>query len=161
MNILFFILLSLNVFAKAPANPDSFVCPKNSKKSEDKKPVLLHQVHDKKIIGLCGVKESQNGNYSDFDIYIYPETKKPIFSNHVKDRRFLVIEKKDGMLLIEKIKVGNEFVELFKNEIACTEEKCTLEKESCIAVNKVKQQWIFKSVKDSKIKKKMKKLGCA
>lgn len=159
MKILFFILFSLNVFAKAPANPDAFTCPKKTKKSEEKKPVLLHQVSDTQIIGVCGVKEAQNGNYSDFDIYIFPDAKKPIISNHVKDRKVLAMEKKDGMLLIEKIKVDKEFVELFRNEIVC-KEKCSLEKETCIAINKVKQQWIFKNIKDAKIKKKMKKLGC-
>ena len=147
-------------WAKAPANPESFICPKRTKKSAETKPVLLHQVNDKHIIGLCGIKENQNGNYSDFDVYIFPEAKKPILSNHTKDRKVLAMEKKDGMLLIEKIKVDKEYVELFKNEIACTEKKCMLEKETCIAVNKVKQQWIFKNVKDSKIKKRMKKLGC-
>jgi hypothetical protein len=162
MKVLFFaVVFMMSVaWAKAPANPDSFTCPKKTKKSVETKPVLLHQVNEKHILGLCGVKESQNGNYSDFDIFVYPETKKPIFSNHFKDRRFLVMEKKDGMLFIEKVKVDKEFVELFKNEIACTEEKCSLEKEACIAINKVKQQWIFKNAKDAKVKKRMKKLGC-
>lgn len=147
-------------WAKVPAYPDSFTCPQKTKKSDKKKPVLLHEVNEKHILGLCGVKEAQNGNYSDFDVYVFPKDKKPIFSNHLKDRRFLVMEKKDGIFFIEKVKVDKEYVELFKREINCTEEKCVLEKEVCIAINKVKQQWIFKNIKDSKVKSRMKKLGC-
>ncbi len=161
MNILIAIFfISLNAFSKAPANPDTFDCPKKDKSSNLKKPVLLHEVNGKNIIGICGTKESQNGNYSNFDIYIFPNPKKPIFSNQLKNRRVLAIEKKEGMLLIEKVKIGQEYIELFKNEITCTEEKCSLEKESCIAVNKVKLQSLFKKIVDSKIKNKLKKLGC-
>lgn len=163
MKVLFFAIIFVvsTGLAKAPANPDAFVCPKKNKKAEPKKPNLLHQVNDKFVIGLCGTKEPENGNYSNFDVYIYPEAKKPIFSNHAKARKFLAMEKKDGMLFIEKVKVDKEYVELFKNEIVCTEEKCSLEKEVCIAVNKVKQKWIFKHVKEAKVKSRMKKLGCA
>jgi len=161
---LFFIVglfIVSSVLAKPPENAASYVCPENkSKKSEDLKPVLLHKTHDNLVIGLCGVKETEGGNFSDFDIYAFPEPKKPIHSNHLKNRRVLVIEKKDGMMLIEKIKVDQEYVELFKREISCGPSKCELEKEICIVVNKVKQKWIFKNVKDSKIKSKMKKLGC-
>lgn len=160
MKFLFIFLFSTVVLAKAPPIAEIYSCPKDSKKSEDKKPVFLHQLNEKIIIGLCGTKEAQNGNYSDFDVYVYPETKKPIFSNHTKDRRFLVMDKKDGMLFIEKVKVDKEFVEIFKSEIKCAADKCNLEKEACIVVNKVKLKWILDNIKDSKVKKRMKKLGC-
>lgn len=148
-------------WAKAPAHPESFFCPQKDRKSIEVRPVLLHQVSEKHVIGLCGTKDSQKGNYLNFDAYVFPETKKPIFSNHLKNRKFLAMEKKDGMLFVEKLKVDNEFVELFKTEIVCSDEKCKLENDTCIAINKVKQKWVFKNVKDPKIKSRMKKLGCA
>lgn len=156
----FTVFATFMAWAKAPENIESYICPKKSRKSEEKRPVLLHQVNEKLVIGLCGDKEAENGNYSKFDVYIFPEMKKSIFSNHAKNRKFLAMEKKDGMLLIEKIKVDKEYVELFKHEVNCAQDKCTLEKEVCIAINKVKQQWIFKHVKEAKVKSRMKKLGC-
>lgn len=162
MEKIFFIsLLVLSwAYAKPPENADSFVCPSSKKKKEATKPVYLHQTNEKFVFGICGQKEKEAHNFSDIDVYVFPDAKKPIFSNYSKNKKFLVVEKRDGILLIEKVKVDNEYVELFRHELDCDQDHCKPEKEMCIATNKIKQNWIFKKTKDSKIKNRMKKLGC-
>lgn len=154
-------LLSVCVFAKSPENAESYVCPAQGRSKIAIKPALLHETHEKHVIGICGEKLTETNNFSNLDVYVYPEIKKPFFTNKEKNRKFLVMEKHDGILLIEKILVDKEYVEVFRHEIACDKEKCKNEKEICIVMNKVKQKWITKNVKNSKIKSRMKKLGCA
>jgi hypothetical protein len=154
---------SFSAQAKLPENANSYFCASKDKKKDPVHPVYLHQTKDGMVLGICGKKEEHdinNFSHMTLEMVSKPKKKKPVFSDKSDNKRFLAIEKKDGMLLIEKVKVDKEFVEVFRHEITCEKDKCKLEKENCIVINKVKQQWILKTVKDAKVKSRMKKLGC-
>lgn len=127
------------------------------------KPSWIHQTKDNLVLGICGFRENEIDNFSEFKLHILSnkqKSSKPIFSNSARSKVFLAVERRDGVSLVEKVKVDKEYVELFKHDIICDKNLCTVKKEICLVLNKVKQKWIFEKVKNSKIRSRMKKAGC-
>ena len=153
-----FILASV-AFAKPPENSDAYGCPEGA----IEKPVLLTETKNKWVLTVCGTKEAENGHFSHLTVRAFQDVrKKPkkLFTGDDADSKFLIFENRDGLTLIERMKVDNEYVEMFKREISCKKKKCALSKERCMVFNKVKQKWIVDAIKNPKIKSRMKKSGC-
>ena len=150
-------------YGKPPQNADLYQCPFTEAEGLVQKPVFLSETKDSLVLGICGVKESDVNNFSHLKVQILSEKKKKkttVFSDQSKTKKFLVLEKRDGLLLIEKVKIDQEYVELFRHDLVCDKSGCKMKKEICVVVNKVKKGWIAEHLKDSKIKARMKKTGC-
>ncbi len=165
MNALFVILYFLTNFAvaKPPENAATYVCPSAANNGSMTTPVFLTETKDHLVLGICGVKDSEINNFTNFKLQILSgsKMKKPtVFRDKSKNKKFLVLEKRDGLLLIEKIKVAENYVELFRHDIVCDEVDCKTQKEICIVQNPEKRTWIKQRIKDVKIKARMKKTGC-
>ena len=154
----FFIFQTIFVDAKSPENPERYVC------LDDTKPVHLAQTKDRLVVGICGVKdEGEPNHYTDFKVEVLSGRKRfhrEVFSDSSMNKKFFVQEKRDGLLLIEKVKVDQEYVDIFRHDLVCTSKSCHMKKEICVILNKVKQKWILENVKDLKIKSRIKKAGC-
>ena len=154
----FILFLTIFAEAKSPENPDRYVC------LDKTKPVHLTQTKDRLVVGICGVKdEGEPNHYADFKVEVLSGLKKyrrEVFSDSSMNKKFFVQEKRDGLLLIEKVKVDQEYVDLFRHDLVCARKSCHMKKEICVILNKVKQKWILENVKDLQIKSRIKKAGC-
>ncbi len=160
--IFLFLFNSSLVWAKSPQNPDLYRC------KDGAKPEFLSATKEGPVIGICGSKDADETNhFFDFSVQIVGltvggknRTQKSIFSDHSPIKKFLISEKRDGLVLIEKVKVDQEYVEVFRHDLVCTKKTCKMKKEICMILNKVKQKWILENLKDMQIKSRMKKTGC-
>ncbi len=161
--ILVLVLFSSHVWAKSPAKPELYTCPYGSIEKDDSKPLLLHVTKENLVIGVCGFREKQITDLKEFTVHLFTDkqkTSKPIFSNSSSDKIFFAIETQNGIAFIERQKIGNHYIEVFKHEIVCGKNSCKVQKEVCLALNKEKVNQILKFAKGGKLKSRMKAAGC-
>lgn len=165
MKILFLsaFIISQILWAKSPTQPELYTCPYGSIEKNDSKPILLHVTEAGLVIGVCGFREKDPHELIEFTVHTFTNTQKsskPIFSNSGSDKTFLAVESSKGLTLIEKVKVKDQYVELFKHDIICNAKDCKANKEVCLVYDKARQNKIIAGFKNNRLKSRMKAAGC-
>ncbi len=155
--------------AKLPIDAKKYLCTDDLKNAPllASTPSLLHQTLQGPVLALCGVaeaslKKNTSAVYKNFKLFYYGknfEISKAIFENADQDKKFIALEIKNGLVLIESYQDKNLDLELFKHTISCTTEACKVEKEICI-YPKSKSAQLKDKIKNKEIMKRLKTLGC-
>jgi hypothetical protein len=165
MKNIFLILYFISIFAEAKKADlaDQYSCYQAKPHAAVVHPVWMHRTKDNLTLGICGQKAKGINNFTNVKLQIFSKAivqDKPFYENNTPGSQFLAVESTSGLLLIEKVKVKDQFIELIKHEILCDANSCQVKKETCAILNKLRQKKIYDSISDKKIKSRMKKAGC-